>query len=255
MRKLKHTAELIISSDTNFVAIEGNNVTLTCSAILKNSSNMHLEFMFKEEIVESDENRKVLEMIRESSNKVHQDLFITSVVQSRDQGDYKCILVDNTNLTVLTSESKTLMFTKNALATFEKEENDEIVIVNSGDRQAKLSVNYNAKSDTIVYVLTPNNQPIISMDDMYSTNNDKKYTVLFLDKTVELIVEYPNILDSGDYTITVICAGIQLNKIVKLIVNEKPTVSIDNVYSHIGNPVSVKCKATGYPAPDITWCK
>lgn len=250
MRKLEFTPIPKLTSDTNFVAIEGNNVTLTCSTILANSSQMHLEFMFKEEIVKSDDNRKVLEM-RENSNKAHRDLLITNAVQSRDQGDYKCIVVDQINETELTSESKTLLFVMNAFETFEKAVNDDI-IVNSGDRQAKLSINYNATTDAIVYIYKPDNQLIISVDDMFSTNKDKKFTVLILNETVELTVEYPNIHDFGDYTFMVMCAGKQFKKIVRLIVNEKPNVSPENVYSRIGKPVSFKCKATGYPKPHIT---
>lgn len=149
------------------------------------------------------------------------------------------------------SQTETQEFFKTSCIKFKKSSND-IMEVNSGDLEANFSLNYNASADVTIYVFNPYNQ-LIFKNNTYSTDMEKKYHVLVLNETVDLTVKYPNIHDFGKFTIMVICSEKQFNKTLKLIVNEKPKVSIENVYSLVGRPVSVTCRVTGYPKPHITW--
>jgi hypothetical protein len=76
-------------------------------------------------------------------------------------------------------------------------------------------------------------------------------------KGYSLLVKNLEEADSGNYTITV-TSGVKLRKTVSLVVLVKPSMisSLAREYLiHKHNNVSVTCKGTGRPVPEVTWYK
>lgn len=244
-----------LSSDLGFLISEGDSVTITCSINFPSIPvvTISLEFEFNGENLQSDENRQIAPMQNDGLLRQSRKLIISSLLESRDQGDYKCIMREGfARIKISESVTKTLNFIKEAKVTFENILSDTIE-VSENSPEAKFSVKYIATASATIYIFNVKNK-LISKDNKYAKDMDKKYNALVHDNRIDFTVISPTYDDSGKFTIMAECAGKNFNKTLILIVGNKPTVIIDNayVYVHTNETAKILCRVTSYLESNLT---
>lgn len=207
-----------------------------------------LEIELNGEKVVTDENRIVTERQDENGDTltVHTNLTILSVIKSRDEGDYKCVVRDRFNNS--NSVTKSLAFVADADVTFDPE--NPVIHTKTGKTQAKFIIHYDSVTRIIIQIINPRDE-LISVDN--DIINREKYDVKITNDEIQLIIKYPNIDDFGNFSILTTSAGRNFNTSVRLIVKDKPTVSIETFFIMDGHPVIMTCKVKGFPAANISW--
>lgn len=237
-----------LTSDSKFYAINGNNVTLTCDVTLDSHTMFVLAFEYGGKRVVSDDNHFVTEMQHDHHNrlKAHINLTIINVDQSRDEGDYKCIVMDHYNNK--NSNTKTLTFVDEPVVTF-KPENPEIKL-SKGKKQARFLINYKAYPEATIYIFNPKNEQISADHDVMKR---EKYDVKIGEEEIRLSLKHPDVHDYGTYTILASSAGKNFTTTVKLTVSERPTVYIEDAYVLANEPVNMICRVIAYPVATVSW--
>lgn len=208
-----------------------------------------LGFVFKDKKVETDDNHLVTNIQHDKHNKLkaHINLTITNVIKSRDEGDYKCIMMDHYNNT--NSVVKALTFVEEPTVTF-KPENPEIKL-SKGKKQARFLINYKAFPEATIYIFNPKNEQISSDQDVM---NREKYDVKITDdEEIQLMLKHPTIHDFGNYTVLASSAGRNFTTTVRLTVSEKPTVYIEDAYVLANEAVNMICRVIAYPKATVSW--
>lgn len=235
-------------SDSKFYAIDGNNLTLTCEIILDAHIMYTLAFVFKGKKVELDDNHVISDLRHDVHNrmKAHINLTIINALSSRDEGDYKCIIMDHYNNT--NSITKTMTFVTEPTVTFDLD-NPEIK-TSKGKKQSRFVIKYKAYPEATIYTFNPKNEQISADKDVMKR---EKYNVEISDEEIRLILKHPDVHDFGSYTILASSAGRNFTTTVRLVVSEKPTVYIEDAYVQANEPVNMTCRVIAYPEATISW--
>lgn len=238
----------MLTSDTKFFAIDGNDVTLTCDITLDSYTMFVLAFEYNGKKVEPDSDHVVTDLRHDEFNKMkgHINLTIHNVKKSRDEGDYKCIVMDhfkNTN-----SITKSLIFVDKPDVNFTLD--NGVLSINKGKKQARFLINYSAFPEPIMFIFNPRNEQISADHDVMQR---EKYDVKIEDQQIRFAIKYPDINDFGNYTIIASSAGKNFSTSVRLIVREKPTVHIEDAYVRANEAVNMVCRVIAFPVATISW--
>lgn len=237
-----------LTSDSKFYAIDGNNVTLTCQVEMDSHVMFVLGFVYKDKKIDLDEDHIISDMRHDEHNrmKAHINLTIINALSGRDEGDYKCIVMDHFNNT--NSATKTLTFVTEPTVTFDLD-NPEIKTA-KGKKQSRFLIKYKAYPEATIYIFNPKNEQISADNDVMKR---EKYNVEVTDEDIKLVLKHPDVHDFGNYTILASSAGKNFTAFVRLIVSEKPTVYIEDTYVQANEAVSMTCRVIAYPEATISW--
>lgn len=205
-----------ITSDSKFFSMEGNTFQLTCHIEVPGTTPYHAVFIHKGEEMKTNDYAVVsdLEHEKNETRKARLNLTITESIKERDEGDYKCTVMDyhkNTN-----SFTATMEFVTDPVVTL-RPLNTEVT-TEKGRKQAAFTVEYTAFPAASFYIYDPRNEQIsCDMDVM----NRQKYDVIIKDESVKFVVKRPDLNDFGNYTIVATTVGQNFTKTLRLIVSGK----------------------------------
>lgn len=228
---------------TNFNAIDGINVTITC-IILDLLNIIKLDFTFEGKKITDDDNH-LITGFRYGDDSA-KNLTIINVAQTRDEGNYSCIATDQ--LDYNESVTNYLNFLDKPGLVFKTNETE--IKTRASSKRVRFTINYGAYPSAVFYIFDPDDELIyFNKDNM----NIKKYDAEVYQDRIEFNIKRPNLEDFGNYTIVGTCAGKNYTMIAYLIVLTIPKVVVDNIFTLASREIKMNCYATGYPKSDISW--
>lgn len=203
-----------IKSDSNFFATDGNDFQLTCHVEVHSDVIYTASFSHNGQVLKSNEYLTVSELQHETKNrqKAHLNLTVRQSEESRDAGDYKCIVMDfynNTNSNIVT-----MTFVTEPV--IELHPANREIISERGKKQAQFLIEYKAFPSATFYLYNPKNEQISCDTDVMDRT---KYDVILSPEVFKFKVKYPDLNDYGNYTIVATTVGRNFTTSVKLIVS------------------------------------
>lgn len=235
-------------SDFQFRSIDGLDVTMNCSIILKSENNYTINFEFKSKVVKENDNIIITEF--QQGQRVGKILKITRLKKKRDEGKYSCIVTDQFKKT--NSITRNLQILNPPMVIFEHVNGS--IEVNAGDEIVKLSLNFKTPALPIpIFKITNPRTGVIFYN--YSISNKTKYDVKIDKSTIDLTVKHINFDDYGNFTFL---ATYDEQKYfvndIKLIVNVKPNIYfVDAFVRDESGPMEISCFVQGYPKANMKW--
>lgn len=146
--------------------------------------------------------------------KSHVNLTINYGEKERDEGIYKCTIMDMHNNT--NSQVATVKFVDKPHV--ELEPHNIEIKTHGGKKTARFLINYIVYPRATFNWFNPKNEMISSDNDVI---NRTKYDVKILPETIELIVKYPTIDDFGHYLLKAVIGDEEFTQSVSLVVSGK----------------------------------
>lgn len=206
-----------IISDTNHFAMNGAKFTLTCNVQMDTHILYNVVFILPDGSTASSNDYMVVSNIEQHENdklKAHLNLTITNANKERDEGTYKCMIMDKFNNT--NSQVASIKFVDKPSIEFEPQ-NPEIR-TNDKKRTARFLVDFIAYPSANLSWVNPKNEVISNNTDVL---NRTKYDVKLHDNQIELIVKHPSLEDFGNYLLKATIDEEEFTQIVSLIVSGK----------------------------------
>lgn len=211
----------IITSETKFFAKEGTFFQLTCSVEVKPGHLYRADFILPNgAIARTNDFMTVSDLAHDGTNMhiAHINLSVSNAIQSRDQGEYKCIVTDYHNNT--NSNYATLTFVSDTNVEI-KDISSSVVNITRVRKQAQFVIDYIAYPAATLYWYNNRNE-LISTDNMAIR---KKYEVEITDKSdfmsVKFKIKHPELEDFGNYTLVFATVSRNFTATVRLVVSGK----------------------------------
>lgn len=195
--------------------MNGAKFTLSCIVQMDTHIPYNVEFILPDgSIASSNDNMEVSNIVHEQNNrqKAHVNLTVINGIKERDEGKYKCIIMDMYNNT--NSQEATIKFVDKPYVDFEPQ-NPEIK-TNDRKKTARFLIEYIAYPKANFSWFNPKNEVISNNMDVI---NRAKYDVKLLDNHIELIVKHPSLDDFGNYLLKATIDEEEYTQIVSLIVS------------------------------------
>lgn len=240
-------------SNAKFYAMDGNNITMTCSITLSSYMIFTMDFIYDGEKIVTDDNHIVTNIHFDGNNKLrsHKNLTIINVKESRDEGEYECIVQEYGNVSS-NFVMEALKFVDETSIYVKLNPHNPHIEIYKSQKSVKFLIAYEAFPKPTIFIFNPKNETV-SIDE--EIMNRSKYDVKINFEKIELIIKNPDINDFGDFIILAKCIEKNFTTSVKLIVSDKPTVKINDTSVLVGKTVIMICEVDGYPASNITWGK
>lgn len=197
--------------------MNGARFMLTCNVHMDTQVPYSVAFVLPDgSIASSNENIEVSSIEHDQDNRqnAHVNLTIINGIKERDEGTYKCLIMDMFNNT--NSQETTIKFVDKPYVKFEAQ-NPEIK-TNERKKTARFLVDFIAYPKANFSWYNPKNEVISSNIDV---TNRAKYDVKLLDNHIELIVKHPSLDDFGNYLLKASINDEEFTQIVSLIVTGK----------------------------------
>lgn len=206
----------VITSESKFFATEGNEFQITCRAEFPGSVPYLVKFEHNGKVLDSTDYMTISDTIHENGNrhKSRVDLVVQEANKLRDEGDYKCIVMDYHNNTNSASEAMTFV----TEPFVELNPTNSVITIDKGKKQAQFLIEYKGFPPATFYVFSPKNEQISCDLDVM---NRVKYDVVNDGKSVKFKVKSPDINDFGNYTLIATTAGFNFSTILRLVVSGK----------------------------------
>lgn len=153
-----------------------------------------------------------LEHEHSNKRKSHVNLTIIDSVDSRDQGDYKCTLMDYHNNTNSATES--IKFVDGSIV--ELNLTNPVIVTTQGKKTARFLIDYFAFPSAKFTWYNPKNEEIIKDLDIMKR---AKYDIEMRKDQIKFTVKKPGIEDFGNYTIEATSGGEIFTKQIRLVVS------------------------------------
>lgn len=230
--------------DTDSFTINGVNMNVTCR--MKDPlSKYDLNFALNGRQIIKDENH-IITKFRHGEN-TEETLTIINTTKSRDEGNYTCIAFDQLDK-ITKSVTKYLEFLDKPGVIFTT--NDTDIETHVYKKLVQYVISFKAYPMPSFVILDFNNATVFAIN---VNMNKNKYDVRFLVYNILFGIKTPHMEDFGKYTFIAICGGKNYTLILNLIVNKKPTVSVQNIFTRSTKPVSLTCTVISYPKAFIFW--
>jgi hypothetical protein len=205
----------IITSDSHFFAKNGLTFTLTCEVEMTDDVPYMVNFTLPNG--SHAENNDFLELSdikheHENRRKATRTLKIKSGDEHRDQGDYKCILIDlrnNTNSAIIS-----IKFVSEPIV--ELNTSNPIIKTRKGKKTARFLIDYFAYPNATFTIYDPENNTIAKDKDIMKRD---KFDVEIDKFQIKFTIKFPEIEDFGTYTLEAISDGQVFTKNLQLIVS------------------------------------
>jgi hypothetical protein len=140
------------------------------------------------------------------------NLTVTNAVKSRDEGKYKCVVVDYYN----NSNSAIAEITFVSEPTVTMTTISDIIELDKGKKKATFLIDYKAYPPASFRVYSPMNEQISSDKDVMDRY---KYDVVIDEERLKFSVKMPDINDFGNYTVVATTAGHNFTMSLRLVVS------------------------------------
>lgn len=176
--------------------------------------NHNNEFLTVSNIVHEHDDRK----------KAHINLTIFHAEKERDQGMYKCSVMDFHNNT--SSNQDEVKFVDASYVKFEISNRE--IKSNQGKKTARFLIDYMIypEASSLIWY-NPKSEVIITDNDV---TNRTKYDVKLTEGQIQFIVKHPSIDDFGDYTLVAAVDGEEFREVVSLVVSGMDNYSKNNKF-------------------------
>lgn len=203
-----------ITSDSKFFATDGNPIQLTCHVTMDHSAPYAAAFFHKEVMLKSNDYLTVTELAHENENtqRSHFNLTIHNSLHERDEGDYRCTVMDYHNNT--NSKIETIKFVTDPVIDFTV--SSSIITINKSRKQAAFLIEYKAFPSATFNFYNPKGEQISCDMDVMNRN---KYDVVIDPDKIKFVVKYPTLEDYGNYDLIATTVGQSFNTTLRLIVN------------------------------------
>jgi Immunoglobulin domain len=204
----------VIESSSKFFASEGSEFQLTCFSEVNAHMLYHVAFSHNGKIVETNDYVTIsgLQKDLHDDQKASINLTITQAVKERDEGDYKCTVMDNYDNT--NSATATVNFVSEPVVTMTPTKSE--IEIEKGKKQATFLIEYLAYPPASFKIYNPKNESISSDMDVMDRY---KYDVQIKEDQIKFKIKVPDINDFGDYIIVATTAGQNFSTKLKLIVS------------------------------------
>ncbi|CAG9799108.1 unnamed protein product [Chironomus riparius] len=238
-----------IISDSQNIAKNGASFSLSCHVEMISDAPYVIEF-FLPNGKEAKKNQFIrlseIKVDDDDTRKSHINLTIEDALDERDQGNYTCSLKDIYN-NIYSTVTKITFVDKPVV---QLNSSNPIVTATKGQKSVKFHFNYFIYPKPKFEWYDPQNK-LINIDQ--SMQNDAKYSISISEDEISLTIKYPGIENYGNYSLIAYTDGESFDKKVKLVVSEKPTCRMQDVYIMLEEETLIKCECMAYPAAIITW--
>lgn len=197
--------------------MNGANFTLTCNLEMDTHIPYSVLFTLPDEsFAKNNDYLEVSNIVHELNDrrKAYINLTVIKGDAKRDEGIYKCIIMDMYNNT--NSQEVKVTFVDKPYVEFEPH-NSEIK-TNDRKKTARFLVDYIVYPKAKFAWFNPKNEVISNDNDVL---NRTKYDVKLLENHIELIVKHPTLDDFGNYLLKAIIDEEEFNQTVSLVVAGK----------------------------------
>ncbi|XP_070496812.1 vascular endothelial growth factor receptor 3-like [Chironomus tepperi] len=238
-----------IISDSQNIAKNGASFSLSCHVEMISDAPYVIEFLLP-----NGNEAKNMDYLLLTETKVeagdtrksHRNLTVNNALETRDQGNYTCVLKDIYNNIYSTVTSITFV----DKPVVQLNSSNPLVATTKGQKTAKFHFNYFVYPKPKFEWYDTQNKMISPDQDV---QNDTKHSISISDDEISLTINNPGIEDFGEYTLVAYTDGERFEKKVKLVVSEKPTCKMEDAYVMHGEEIHMKCECMAYPAAEIIW--
>lgn len=201
-----------ILSDSQGHAKNGASFTLTCEAEVTADTPYTINFILPNgRFAENNSYISLsnLEHVHGNKRKSNRNITINDALDSRDQGDYICQVIDMYNNS--NSEVQSITFV-----------DKRVVQLNASNERIKTQKGKKAATFHLSYFIYPkgNIEVYNNTDDLIARNDDlvlrNKYNVIISKDDIQLSIKFPGIEDNGNFTIVAYSEGERFEKKVFL---------------------------------------
>lgn len=174
-------------------------------------------------------------------------LYVDRVTTDVDAGVYKCQVKDNANNH--NSNSITISVVEDQAGFLELYEasNMDKLVVQRNRKRIQLVVKY--KSHPRLEGITWLN----NKNELMQEIPGKKYNITQTSDSFKLIIQDIELADSGVYSLKAFNGLYEKEFNITIIIEDKPKVTLQNVYVKVGEEAIVSCDSYGYPTSAISW--
>ncbi|XP_059619407.1 vascular endothelial growth factor receptor 1 isoform X2 [Phlebotomus argentipes] len=245
-----------ITSHTGDHATQGGKLELNCTVDMRVGVAFTMEWDLPNDNVAKEENRVVIEgptkEFSPSDNTMQigrSKLIINNMDKAKDQGLYICKVTDHSSKSNSNNKRITILDPNQGFINMSEPSGRYTIKTNSNRPSVQWIIHYTGYPRPI-YLAWYDNQgkEIPSWGDV-----EDKYTVTIRDNECIFRIKRIELKDSGEYMLKAYNTMVDRNITVKLIVEEKPTVNVKDVYVMRNDEALVTCDCAGYPPSEIEW--
>ncbi|XP_058119992.1 vascular endothelial growth factor receptor 1-like [Anopheles ziemanni] len=172
-----------------------------------------------------------------------------------DDGTYKCVVKDHNDHTSSHSFKLNVRKTPEDYVFLREENNLNDINVrrtpNGRISPINIVIEYRSFPANISYYWSKDYALEISEENIGMFKG--KYEVNRTDSYVKLKINSPMVEDTANYTLHVMAGNAENTRRMGVYVHDKPIVSMNSMFVKSGEDVTFKCRAIGYPRPDISF--
>ncbi|GAB0098867.1 vascular endothelial growth factor receptor 1 [Sergentomyia squamirostris] len=245
-----------ITSETADHATQGGKLVLNCSVEMRVGVAFTMDWEMPNNNIAREESRVNFEgPTKEISNldKTMQigrsTLIINNIDKHKDQGLYICRVTDHTGKSNSNNKNIIILNPNQGFINISEPSGRYSIKVNSSRSMVQWMIHYNGYPKPITLTWYDNHgEPISTWGDV----NDK-YNITIKENECIFRINRIVLRDSGEYTLKAYNTLVEQSLTVKLIVSEKPTVNLKDVYVMEKHEAVVVCDCAGYPESNIEW--
>uniref|UniRef100_A0A6B2EPK2 Putative vascular endothelial growth factor receptor 1-like isoform x3 n=1 Tax=Phlebotomus kandelakii TaxID=1109342 RepID=A0A6B2EPK2_9DIPT len=245
-----------ITSHTGDHATQGGKLELNCTVDMRVGVAFTMEWDLPNDNVAKEENRVVIDGpfrdFSPSDNNLQiglSKLIINNMDKAKDQGLYFCKVTDHSNKSNSNNKRITVLDPNQGFINMSEPSGRYTIKTNSNRPSVQWIIHYTGYPRPI-YLSWYDNQgkEIPTWGDV-----EDKYKVTIRDNDCVFQIKRIELKDSGEYTLKAYNTMVDRNITVKLIVEEKPTVNVKDVYVMENEEAKITCDCAGFPPSDIEW--
>uniref|UniRef100_A0A1L8DJT8 Protein tyrosine kinase n=2 Tax=Nyssomyia neivai TaxID=330878 RepID=A0A1L8DJT8_9DIPT len=245
-----------ITSQTGDHATQGGKLELNCTVDMRVGVAFTMEWELPNDNVAKEENRIVIEGPTKefsATDKTLQigrsHLIVNHVDRAKDKGLYICKVTDHSKKSNSDNKRITILDPDQGFINMSEPSGRYTIKTNSNKASVQWIIHYTGYPRPIDLTWYDNqDREISSWGDV-----DDKYAVTIRDNDCVFRIKRIELKDSGEYTLKAVNEMVERTIKVKLIVEEKPTVNVKDVYVMEKEEAVVMCDCAGYPPSDIEW--
>ncbi|XP_055710177.1 vascular endothelial growth factor receptor 1 isoform X3 [Phlebotomus papatasi] len=245
-----------ITSHTGDHATEGGKLELNCTVEIHVGVTFTMEWDLPNDNIAKEENRaeiekpiKELSTIDSTLQIGRSRLIVNNINRAKDQGLYVCKVRDHNNKSNSNNKVITILDPNQGFINMSEPSGRYTIKTHSNRPSVQWIIHYTGYPRPITLTWYDNQgREISSWGDA-----ENKYTVTIRENECIFRIRNIELRDSGEYTLKADNTMVERSITVKLIVEEKPTVNVKDVYVMEHEEAVITCDCTGYPPSDIEW--
>ncbi|XP_055681384.1 platelet-derived growth factor receptor alpha-like isoform X2 [Lutzomyia longipalpis] len=245
-----------ITSQTGDHATQGGKLELNCTVDMRVGVAFTMEWELPNDNIAKEENRIVIEGPTKEFSTTDKTLqigrsrlIVNNVDRAKDKGLYVCKVTDHSKKSNSDNKRITILDPNQGFINMSEPSGRYTIKTNSNKASVQWIIHYTGYPRPIDLTWYDNqDREISSWGDV-----DDKYAVTIRENDCVFRIKRIELKDSGEYTLKAVNEMVERTIKVKLIVEEKPTVNVKDVYVMEKQEAMVTCDCAGYPPSEIEW--